>query len=215
MDKATRSSETDPSLAGRRRRRHTDAVLLDAARSVFAEAGFEAASMEAIAERAGTTKPTLYDRFGSKGQLYEYAVERDSEALVAHLFAAYSDVAGGPVGPMVEASVRAYFEFFAVRPDAFGLLFSSGRSEHAVLMAEKVLNTITDRLAEMVAAVMARTGRPHAPHARPLAAMMLGVAHHGVAATRHDPSLDAAQVQALGVGLILCGLRQLPKRLLD
>jgi AcrR family transcriptional regulator len=182
---------------------------------VFADAGFDAASMEAIAARGGTTKPTLYDRFGSKGQLYEQAVQRDSEALVEHLFAAYEQVAGGPVGPMVEASMRAYFGFFATRPDAFGLLFASGRSEHAVLMAENVLNTITDRLAKMVAAVLARTGRGRASSARPLAAMMLGVAHHGVAAVRHDPTLDADRAQMLGVELILSGLRQLPAHLLD
>jgi AcrR family transcriptional regulator len=190
-------------------------VLLDAARSVFAAAGFDAASMDAIAVQGGTTKPTLYDRFGSKGRLYEHAVRRDSEALVEHLFAAYENVAGGPVGPMVEASTRAYFGFFAAHPDAFGLLFASGRSEHAVLMAENVLNTITDRLAEMVAEVLARTGRRNARNARPLAAMMLGVAHHGVAAARHDPGLDTQEAQKLAVGLILSGLRQLPPDLMS
>src|SRR3954453_558533 len=198
-----------------RRQRHSDAAMLDAARAVFARDGFDAASMEAIAARAGTTKPTLYGRFGSKGQLYEQAVRRDADALLAHLFAAYSEVADGPVGAMVDASMRAYFDFFAARPDAYGLLFASGRSERAVLMAEQVLDAITDRLSEMVGAVLARTGRGGARNSRLLAGMLLGIAHHGVAATRKDPGLDVEAAQRLAVGLALSGLRELPPDLVE
>jgi hypothetical protein len=86
--------------------------------------------------------------------------------------------------------MQAYFDFFERRPDAFGLLFASGRSDPAVVMAERVLDAITDRLADMVATVLARAGRPPSPHTRLLAAMLLGIAHHGVAALRSDPTLD-------------------------
>jgi AcrR family transcriptional regulator len=192
-----------------RRPLHSDDALLDAARAVFSRLGFEAASMDAIAAEAGATKPTLYGRFGSKKELYEAAVERDADALVAHLFAAYSTVAVESVGTMVETSMAAYFQFFAQRPDAFGLLFSSGRAEPAELMAERVLDSVTDRLADMVAAVIARQGRRPAPTTRLLAAMLLGVAHHGVAALRHDPGLDAAHAQRLAADLALSGLRHM------
>jgi AcrR family transcriptional regulator len=192
-----------------RRPRHSEDALLDAARTVFAQEGFQGASMDAIAGAGGTTKPTLYDRFGSKRRLYEQAVQRDADALVAHLFAEYSEVADGPVGEMVEASMRAYFGFFADRPDAFGLLFASGRSEPAVVMAERVLDTVTDRLADMVEAVLARTGRERVPSTRLLAAMLLGIAHHGVAAVRHDPSLSSEDAQRLGTDLALAGLRDM------
>jgi AcrR family transcriptional regulator len=150
----------------KRRPLHSDDALLDAARTVFARLGFTAASMDAIAAGAGATKPTLYDRFGSKSALYERAVRRDADALVEHLFAAYLTVAEQPVGAMVEASMAAYFGFFEQRPDAYGLLFSSGRAESAELMAEQVLDAVTDRLAEMVAAVLARQGRANTPPAR-------------------------------------------------
>jgi AcrR family transcriptional regulator len=188
---------------------HTDDVLLDAARSVFSASGFDAASMDAIAADAGATKPTLYGRFGSKKTLYERAVARDAEALIEHLFAAYSAVADAPVGAMVEASMGAYFDFFERRPDAFGLLFASGRSEPAVVMAERVLEAITDRLADMVAAVLARAGRPASQSTRLLAAMLLGIAHHGVTAVRRDPGLDAGRAQRLAADLALSGLRNL------
>jgi hypothetical protein len=111
---------------------------------------------------------------------------------------------------MVEASMAAYFGFFAQRPDAFGLLFSSGRSESAELMAEQVLDAVTDRLADMVAAVLARQGRSSTPSTRLLAAMLLGIAHHGVAAIRHDPALRADHAQRLATDLALSGLRHMP-----
>jgi AcrR family transcriptional regulator len=197
-----------------RRLIHSDDVLLDAARTVFSTDGFEAASMDAIAAAAGATKPTLYARFGSKKTLYEQAVERDAEALIAHLFDAYSGVAGAPVGVMVDASMAAYFEFFERCPDAFGLLFASGRSEPAVVMAERVLDAITDRLAGMVEVVLERAGRPSAPETRLLAAMLLGIAHHGVAAARHDPALDVRRAQRLATALALSGLRHMAPDLL-
>lgn len=198
-----------------RRLIHSDEVLLDAARSVFSASGFDAASMETIAAAAGATKPTLYGRFGSKKALYEQAVGRDAEALIAHLFSAYSTVADAPVGAMVEASMEAYFEFFERCPDAFGLLFASGRSEPAVVMAERVLNAITDRLADMVAAVLARAGRPPSHSTRLLAAMLLGIAHHGVAAVRRDHRLDVQQAQRLATDLALSGLRYMAADRLD
>jgi AcrR family transcriptional regulator len=45
--------------------------ILEAALSVFAEAGYSGASMDVIARRAGVSKPTLYQYFGSKEQLFE------------------------------------------------------------------------------------------------------------------------------------------------
>lgn len=46
-------------------------LILRAATEVFCEQGFEAASMQAIAERAGVAKGTLYLYYQSKGDLVE------------------------------------------------------------------------------------------------------------------------------------------------
>ncbi|WP_205623127.1 TetR/AcrR family transcriptional regulator [Sciscionella marina] len=40
--------------------------LLDAACEVFAERGYRGASVDELASRAGSTKPTLYAHFGDK-----------------------------------------------------------------------------------------------------------------------------------------------------
>jgi hypothetical protein len=82
-------------------------------------------------------------------------------------------------------------------------------------MAERVLDAITDRLADMVAAVLARTGRPPSPSTRLLAGMLLGIAHHGVATARRDPNADARTAERLAIELALSGLRHMPSGLLD
>ncbi|WP_236711297.1 TetR/AcrR family transcriptional regulator [Novosphingobium barchaimii] len=50
--------------------------MLAAALKVFIEAGFQAASMEAIAREAGVTKRTLYRRARNKGELFVDVVDR-------------------------------------------------------------------------------------------------------------------------------------------
>jgi TetR/AcrR family transcriptional regulator, mexJK operon transcriptional repressor len=51
-----------------------DARLLDAARDVFIERGYAAATIDAIVERAQTSKRTVYSRFGDKAALFEAVV---------------------------------------------------------------------------------------------------------------------------------------------
>jgi AcrR family transcriptional regulator len=61
------------------------AAILRAAKEVFLEEGYELASMDRIAERAGTTKRTVYDRFGSKEALFGAMVEHACANFVAQL----------------------------------------------------------------------------------------------------------------------------------
>src|SRR5918912_684927 len=56
--------------------------MLDAAGSAFARHGFHGASMDAIADAAGISKPMLYNYFGSKEGLYAAYVKRSGQALV-------------------------------------------------------------------------------------------------------------------------------------
>lgn len=55
-------------------------AVLQAADELFYACGIHAVGVDAIAERAGVTKKTLYDRFGSKERLVvEYLSERDRQ----------------------------------------------------------------------------------------------------------------------------------------
>jgi len=65
---------TDTRVAGgattTRRRETTRRRLLDAAAQVFAEVGLDAASVEAICDRAGFTRGAFYSNFETKDQLF-------------------------------------------------------------------------------------------------------------------------------------------------
>lgn len=50
-------------------------AILSGAEDVFMEMGFEAASMDKVAEKAGVSKRTVYNHFGSKENLFEVIVD--------------------------------------------------------------------------------------------------------------------------------------------
>ena len=58
------------------------AQLLLAARDVFADQGYHAAAMDDIAERAGVSKPVLYQHFPGKLELYQALLTTYAEELV-------------------------------------------------------------------------------------------------------------------------------------
>src|SRR5438045_3350559 len=66
-------------------------LVLDAAFAVFLERGYAAASMDAIAERAGVTKPVVYACFESKEALFAALMEREEQRVLAQIAAALPD----------------------------------------------------------------------------------------------------------------------------
>jgi AcrR family transcriptional regulator len=59
--------------------------ILDGARAVFLNAGFDGASMSDIARGAGVSKGTLYVYFDSKEQLFEALIREDRKQQAEHL----------------------------------------------------------------------------------------------------------------------------------
>ncbi len=57
--------------------------LLVAASEVFVDRGYHAAGMDEIADRAGVSKPVLYQHFSSKLELYLAVLQRHVENLVS------------------------------------------------------------------------------------------------------------------------------------
>lgn len=69
---AVRFGRPPKELAG-----EVDARILDAARKIFLERGFEGASIDEIAEVARSGKPTIYARFRDKRALFTAVMTRD------------------------------------------------------------------------------------------------------------------------------------------
>jgi AcrR family transcriptional regulator len=197
-----------PASSFRRRPRHSDGKLLDAACKVFARDGYLAATMDAIAAEAGSTKPTLYARFGSKLDLYELTVRREADALLLRLFSAYTDAEAKRAEPLVQAAVGAWFTYVADRPDAFALLFSPDRSGPAARVAEEALDAVAQRLGAIVERVRGRGG-PGAPTL--ISAMIVGSATQAARRLLVDPKMDPAAAARLTTSFILAAMRGLDR----
>src|ERR1700710_3194812 len=74
-------------MTGRERREQLVAV----GRSLFAEKGFEATSIEEIAARAGVSKPVVYEHFGGKEGLYAVVIDREMSALLDRITSALTN----------------------------------------------------------------------------------------------------------------------------
>ena len=66
---SSQGTQTGRRAPGRPRRPATDDAITRAARDLLAERGFQAATIEAIAERAGVGRNTIYRRWRSKEEL--------------------------------------------------------------------------------------------------------------------------------------------------
>lgn len=64
------SSAAETPVPASRKRANTVARLVEAANAVIAEKGFQRASLDEIAARAGLTKGAIYSNFGSKEDLF-------------------------------------------------------------------------------------------------------------------------------------------------
>lgn len=95
-------------------------AILDAATSLFSEVGFNDADTQALAERLGVGKGTLYRCFASKRELFLAAVDRAMRELRERLQRSVED----EVDPLdrVARGIRAYLEFFAEHPEYVELL---------------------------------------------------------------------------------------------
>lgn len=129
-----------------RRRRQ----LLAAAQEIFVARGYHAAAMDEIADRAGVSKPVLYQHFPGKLELYLALLEEHSEVLVEKQREALESTDDNR--QRVTASFRAYFDFVAGDGEAFRLVFESDlRNLPAV--REKSEQTM-QRCAELIGAVI-------------------------------------------------------------
>jgi AcrR family transcriptional regulator len=102
-------------MSGRERREQLVAV----GRALFAEKGFDAASIEEIAARAGVSKPVVYEHFGGKEGLYAVVVDREMSDLLDRLTRA---LASGDPHELVEQAALALLTYIEEETDGFRIL---------------------------------------------------------------------------------------------
>jgi AcrR family transcriptional regulator len=142
-------------------RERREQLILDVAGQVFARAGYESASMDDIADRAGVSKPMLYTYFGSKEGLYLAYIERAGGELVERLVSA-KPTDGSPAS-VLRARITEFLSFVEEHRDGWLVLFRELGSTRP--FAERVA-----KLRERIAAAIRRMVEDGCPAYPPPAA---------------------------------------------
>jgi AcrR family transcriptional regulator len=146
--------------------------LLAAAQQVFVAQGYHAAAMDDIAERAGVSKPVLYQHFPGKLELYLALLDTHCDAMVSRVRSAMEATTDNK--DRVRGAIQAYFDFIDHESEAFRLVFESDlRNDPAV--RERVDRVETGCIAAITDTIMADTGVSRA-RAELLASGLVGAA---------------------------------------
>ncbi|WP_067807624.1 TetR/AcrR family transcriptional regulator [Actinomadura formosensis] len=154
-----------PRLARRRQ-------LLGAAQEVFVAQGYHAAAMDEIAERAGVSKPVLYQHFPGKLELYLALLDEHAEALVKIVREALESTTDNKL--RVQASMQAFYDFVAGDGEAYRLVFESDLRNVAPVRAR--VDRANQQCAEMIAQVIAEDTNAPAEEAHLLGMGLVGMA---------------------------------------
>ena len=206
---------------GRLPRRERRAQLLDSALEVFVAQGYHAAAMDDIADRAGVSKPVLYQHFPGKLDLYLALLDASCDQIIANTRVALESTKDNQ--KRVEATMAVFYDYVASDSGAFKLVFESDltnepavrehvervTSETAALVAQvihedtglpdeaaRLLAVSLVGMAQVSATVLAHGGRRHQPRRRSRPGGRLGVARdRGLPAVRRPRPAPALRQQ--------------------
>lgn len=118
-------------MSGERRREQ----LLDVTKAIVGERGFHAVSIEAVARRAGITRPVVYNHFEDLAELLEAMVERESRRALSQLAQVLPTRLAGAGSPTKDllAALSGYLEVVAADPITWRLVLVPSEGAPPVL----------------------------------------------------------------------------------
>ncbi len=143
--------------------------LLEAAELEFARHGFHGAKLQAIAERAGISRPSLLYHFSSKQVLYSAVVESVLTQIGARLQSAMA--LGEHFQVQVEAIVKGFVDFLSARPSAARVVLRELMDDEGP--GQAILLQAGVPLLEMVEAFLRDNGGELVPQDLPLRGAVL------------------------------------------
>ena len=144
-------TETERPRGGRLPRSERRLQLLESALEVFVAQGYHAAAMDDIAERAGVSKPVLYQHFPGKLDLYLALLDQHCESLIQSVRTALASTTDNK--QRVRATMDAYFAYVEDDGGAFRLVFESDLTNEPAVR-ERV-DKVTTECAEAICDVIA------------------------------------------------------------
>ena len=167
------SADTSPEKAKRPSRSRMTAAerreqLIDIARRLFAERGYDGASVEEIATRAEVSKPVVYEHFGGKEGLYAVVVDREVRSLLTMVQGALT--AGHP-RELLEQAALALLDYIEQSSDGFRIQVRDSPIGSASGSFVSIISDIASRVEYILAAEFKARG--FEPKAAPMYAQML------------------------------------------
>jgi len=145
--------------------------LMSAAKSAFVTQGYHAAAMDDIADRAGVSKPVLYQHFPSKLELYLALLNESADEMVRLVRVALSATTDNH--ERVDNAVAAYFTFVADNGQAYRLIFESDL--RGQLEVERIVERATDDCISAITDTITADTGVDVERARLLASGMVGL----------------------------------------
>jgi len=142
-------------MSGNRRRltpADRRARIVSAGLEVFADAGYDRASMRAVARAAGITTPVLYDHFASKADLYAALVDATADDLISRWERTGHEVEG-TTEELFRQTIGTIFDWISGNEAGWRMIFLDSPSDPAVAAAHRRRQ---DRATEVLAAQFAR-----------------------------------------------------------
>ena len=145
--------------------------LLATASEVFVGRGFHAAGMDEIADRAGVSKPVLYQHFSSKLELYLAVLQRHVDNLVSGVRQALRTTTDNR--QRLRSAVQAFFDFIEHDSQGYRLIFENDYVSEPQVAAQ--VRVATESCTDAVFDLISRDSGLEAHRARMIAVGLVGI----------------------------------------
>ena len=181
--------------------------LLAAAQEVFVANGYHAAAMDDIAERAGVSKPVLYQHFPGKLELYLALLDQACDTIIISSQKALESTDDNK--ERVTAAVHAFYDYVASDEGAFRLVFESDLTNEPAVR-ERV-DRVTLECARLIARVIHEDTGLTDEQSRLLAVSLVGMAQVSARFWLQDGArIPRDEAASLVAGLAWHGIRGYP-----
>ncbi|WP_110183074.1 TetR/AcrR family transcriptional regulator [Nocardioides solisilvae] len=142
--------------------------LIEVARSLFAERGFDGTAVEEVAARAGVSKPVVYEHFGGKEGLYAVVVDREVTQLLTMMRGSLTSVHSHE---LLADSAVALLDFIESNPDGFRILVRDSPVGASTSTFKSIIGDVASRVEGIL--VQKFTEKELDPKVAPMYAQML------------------------------------------
>lgn len=183
-------------------------AILDAARGVFAEMGYESATVRDIIRRTGLSVGAFYNYFRSRDEVFEALADDGARRFRPILRACWEQAAD--FEGYLRSAIQAYYDFVAEEHQAWQLHPRNDERQPHISIQTPEMERVFEEVRDAFAAAIDKGGAPRVD-ADYLAAACIAIAREvGERMLRRQP-VDTTAACDFAVGLILGGLPALPR----